>query len=290
MFASNEVGSIGSRHECVKGCRSKSRAPRVAILLIVALSLSCGHAERVAPELGTPPQLVWSPPLAYPPQMFEAGIEGSVTLQALVDTTGRVEPSSIEVVRSSRPAFERPAKEMLRNSRFQPGSSGGRLLRTQVRVPIIFDIQREGSIAESDSSAAAELASQGERLVRDGNIDEALSAYAEAQGLDSRLNGSVGFWYGLCWHGSLWGYAADVIFACDQAVALAPKEARTRKARGVARALTADYAGAIEDLEASAAGAAAAEDRTQGLAWVVTLRSGSNPFTPEVLAQLRGHS
>ncbi len=290
MSASNEVSTIGPRREGARRSRRQCRAPYVALLLITALSFSCSHAERVDPEVGSPPQLLWSPPLAYPPEMFEAGIEGSVTLEALVDTTGRVEPGSIEVVKSTRPQFEGPAKEMLRNSRFQPGSSGGRPLRTQVRLPIVFDIKRGSSITESDSSAAVELAAQGERLVRGGNITEALSAYAEAQGLDSRLNGSVGFWYGLCWYGSLWGHAAEVMFACDQAVALAPKEARTRNARGVARALTADYAGAIEDLEASAAGAAAAEDRAQRLAWVLTLRSGTNPFTAEVLAQLRGRS
>ncbi|UCG84989.1 MAG: hypothetical protein JSW71_13705, partial [Gemmatimonadota bacterium] len=107
---------------------------------------------------------------------------------------------------------------------------------------------------------------------------------------DIRLNGSAQFWYGLCWHGSLREYAADVMFACHQAVALDPRSASTRQARGLARAMTSDYAGAIEDLEQAAAGAATDQERDQRLSWVRALRSGENPFTEEVLRALQGRT
>ena len=124
-------------------------------------------------------------------------------------------------------------------------------------------------------------------LSRQGNIIDALTAYSEALGLNAKLNRSHQFWRGMCWHGTLGGYAADVIFACDQAVALEPRLASTRDARGLARAMISDYSGAIKDLEQSAAYATTTEERDQRLSWIATLRSGRNPFTEEVLRTLR---
>ncbi len=263
------------------------RLLNLAVLVPAALSVACARPESVSPEVGQPPLLTWSPPLAYPPDMFGAGIEGSVIIEAMVDTTGRIDPGSIKVISASRPAFERPAVEMLRNSRFQPARTGEQLLRAQVRVPVKFDLRREEEVAKTDSTAAAALTAEGERLARQGNIQDALSAYSAAQGLDARLNSSVRFWYGLCWYGGLWGHADAVLFACDQAVALAPRDPETREARGLARAMTSDYAGAIEDLEQSAAHARSNESRTQWLSWIGALRAGQNPFTDQVLERLR---
>jgi hypothetical protein len=54
----------------------------------------------------------------------------------------------------------------------------------------------------------------------------------------------------LCWAGSLRGYAAEVMTACDLAVERDPDSGWYRDSRGVARALTGDYPGAISDFEA----------------------------------------
>jgi len=56
-------------------------------------------------------------------------------------------------------------------------------------------------------------------------------------------------WKALCWFGSLWGYAAEVLYACDLAVAKAPEVADFRDSRGVARALTGNRDGAIADFQ-----------------------------------------
>jgi hypothetical protein len=45
--------------------------------------------------------------------------------------------------------------------------------------------------------------------------------------------------------------AQDVIFACEQAVALAPHNGQIRDSRGAARVLTRDLKEAIEDFEAA---------------------------------------
>jgi hypothetical protein len=91
----------------------------------------------------------------------------------------------------------------------------------------------------------------------------------------------------LCWYGSLWEHAAEVLWTCDHAVAIAPTRAWAREARGIARALTGDTKGAIEDLSASANLTMSDQERSERLAWVASLRAGRNPFTAGVLASLR---
>ena len=60
-----------------------------------------------------------------------------------------------------------------------------------------------------------------------------------------------------------------------------------RDSRGLARALTGDYAGAIADFEAFVAWTSDDEDRLQRQGWIDALRVGENPFTPDLLRKLR---
>jgi TonB family protein len=260
---------------------------KLALLFPAALSLACAKPARLPPEAGQPPRLIWSPPVAYPPTMFDRGVRGRVLVQAMVDSTGRVEPATIEVVRATRPEFERPAVDMVRNSRFTPARSGTRALRRLVQVPVAFDMRRASRVSSADSAAAAARASQGETAARRGNITDAMMHYSAALGLDPRLNKSVEFWYTLCWHGTLWHHAADVMFACEQAVMLEPLSEKTREARGLARAITGDYEGAIEDLEESAARTATAAASEQRRGWIRALKLGQDPFTEDLLRALR---
>lgn len=87
-----------------------------------------------------PPERISSPPLDYPRTMQRAGVEGLVLLQGVVDTTGRIEPNSIVVVRSDQKAFEAPAKQLLRRSLFRPGRVRGRPVRVLIQLPIQFTL------------------------------------------------------------------------------------------------------------------------------------------------------
>lgn len=107
---------------------------------------------------------------------------------------------------------------------------------------------------------------------------------------DSTLAFFPAAWGTLCWNGSVHGQAAQVMPACERAVERTPRAnidyASVRFARGLARALTGDLAGAVEDLESNLDAEAEADDgRLQE--WIDALRAGRNPFTPEVLATLR---
>ncbi len=139
--------------------------------------------------------------------------------------------------------------------------------------------------------AAFTTLDEGIALARAGNIAEARDAYARAQALEPKLSITTWAWYTLCWNGSVHGFAADVMSACDRAIDQAPGLGRIpwiRDARGIARALTDDIEGALEDLEAFlAAEIGSAEVRAQRQEWVAALRAGENPFTSDVLESLR---
>ncbi len=79
--------------------------------------------------------------------------------------------------------------------------------------------------------------------------EEVISLYDEAQKLDSELKIAANDWNIICWFGSLNNQAKDVIFACENAVKFSPDDGNIRGISGLARALTGDYQGAIEDFQ-----------------------------------------
>jgi tetratricopeptide (TPR) repeat protein len=136
-------------------------------------------------------------------------------------------------------------------------------------------------------SVAEEWVEKGRLLVKQGKGKEAIAAYAKAQKLDATLKIPAKSWETLCWFGSLWGYARDVMNACEQAVMLAPEDNGIRDSRGLARALTGNIDGAIADFQAFVDLTPNMEKKSRRQRWIDTLRAGKNPFTPEELETLR---
>jgi TonB family protein len=79
----------------------------------------------------------------YPESMRQAGIEGRVLLELVIDTLGRVEPGSVRVISSNHAPFEAPAIFTARSCSFRPGRIDGRAVRVRVQVPINFSISRD---------------------------------------------------------------------------------------------------------------------------------------------------
>ncbi len=92
---------------------------------------------------------------------------------------------------------------------------------------------------------------------------------------------------GLVVAASLYKQAADVLPACEKAVALSPSDRNIQDSRGLARALTGNFKGAIADFEAYIAEAYDKESKAQRQRWVKELRAGKNPFTDAELKKLR---
>ena len=138
---------------------SRTRGLRIlagATLGIVFVTLACEAPRPVADgehsaasitgpifdesEVDQPPILLSHPPMQYPPLLRDAGVQGKVVLEFVIDTNGRVDTSSIVVVSSDQKAFERPAIDLVTGSRYRAGTNGGATVRVRVRQPVSFSI------------------------------------------------------------------------------------------------------------------------------------------------------
>ncbi|HAX85893.1 MAG TPA: hypothetical protein DCY91_06375 [Cyanobacteria bacterium UBA11370] len=134
--------------------------------------------------------------------------------------------------------------------------------------------------------AASALVKQAQNLVQEGKVQEAIAAYVEAQKLDPTIEIDRYSWGIICWFGSLHSSAKDVMFACEKAVELAPDNGNIRDSRGLARALTGNTQGAIEDFQAYIVWSGDEEAKAQRQRWIDALKAGENPFTEEEIQRL----
>ena len=131
------------------------------------------------------------------------------------------------------------------------------------------------------------LALIGDRAGARKAFDGALQAVLKTG--DSRASNSV------CWFGSVDGFADLVLPACEKAVESAPDVARKRlyqESRGLARALTGNTDGAIEDLTEAYEYMKAYPDIFSGNLerrenWIAALKQGKMPFDETTLKSIR---
>jgi TonB family protein len=86
-------------------------------------------------------EVLTGPLPVYPDLLRQAGVQGRVVLEAVVDTTGRVLSQSISVVSATHPAFVTPARQALLATLFRPAMVGGTAVRMLVRIPYEFAIR-----------------------------------------------------------------------------------------------------------------------------------------------------
>lgn len=84
-----------------------------------------------------------NPSPRYPSLLANAGVEGAVYAQFVVDTTGRVEVASIRFTKSDHPLFERVVRDVLLRSRYVPAEAGGRRVRQLVEQGFAFEVRRK---------------------------------------------------------------------------------------------------------------------------------------------------
>ncbi|MBE9562382.1 MAG: hypothetical protein IMF12_05925 [Proteobacteria bacterium] len=133
---------------------------------------------------------------------------------------------------------------------------------------------------------ASVLVSQGRTLAYQGKITAAIGKYQEAQQMNANLKISALTWRRLCWYGSLHGYFYGVMEYCEKAVELDSGSGYVRDARALARFLTGNIRGAIEDYE-FAINHSNAGRKYKIRGWLNSIQKGENPFTEEVLEKLR---
>ena len=88
------------------------------------------------------PEVLSGPQPQYPDLLRQAGIQGRVIVQAIIDTSGRAEPPSVKVIQSPNPGFDQPAKNYVLRALFRPARVHGRAVRVLINLPIDFKIKR----------------------------------------------------------------------------------------------------------------------------------------------------
>ena len=90
-------------------------------------------------QLDDPPSVAVGASPRYPEVLKSAGIGGRVTLEFVVDTTGRVDPSTIKIVNTAHAGFNNAAKEAVSKTIFRPGKLRGQPVNVMVRQQVVFN-------------------------------------------------------------------------------------------------------------------------------------------------------
>ncbi len=141
---------------------------------------------------------------------------------------------------------------------------------------------------ELDPNYAEAFFNRGNAYTRLEQYEPGIADYKKAIELNIQQPLAYGY---LCWYGSLAGHAAEILDACEKGVQLDPNNGGIRDSRGLARALTGDYRGAIEDFKAyvtwSKQNGKYEQRGYKREIWIRELEVGRNPFDPATLKELR---
>jgi protein TonB len=83
-----------------------------------------------------------SPTPRYPDILKQAGVEGEVLAQFVVDTSGRAEINTFKVLKTTHELFTVAVRSALPTMRFFPAEVGGRKVKQLVQQPFSFTIQK----------------------------------------------------------------------------------------------------------------------------------------------------
>ncbi|HZS62735.1 MAG TPA: TonB family protein [Gemmatimonadaceae bacterium] len=83
-----------------------------------------------------------APTPRYPESLRGAGVEGEVTLEFVVDTSGRVERGSVRTISSTAEAFVVSVSDALAATRYHPALVGGCHVRQLVRQQFVFSLRQ----------------------------------------------------------------------------------------------------------------------------------------------------
>lgn len=86
------------------------------------------------------PHLTSGPTLTYPAPLLLSRITGRVIIEAVIDTTGRVQDGTVRVIESSDARFNQAAKDYVQAARFTPGRIAGRAVRVRFQLPVEFKL------------------------------------------------------------------------------------------------------------------------------------------------------
>ena len=83
----------------------------------------------------------------YPTDLAEAGVEGAVRVTYVVETTGRVDTTTIRILSSDHPRFTASVQTALGEMRFRPAKRRGQPVRQLVEQRFRFQVGRSAQVA-----------------------------------------------------------------------------------------------------------------------------------------------
>ena len=88
------------------------------------------------------PHITSGPALTYPASLLLARVTGRVVVEAVIDTTGRVEEGTVRVIESTDARFNESAKAYLQAAHFTPGRIAGRAVPVRFQMPVEFKLPK----------------------------------------------------------------------------------------------------------------------------------------------------
>src|SRR5438046_430036 len=111
-----------------------NRLRGAACLLALCATRLSGQARvfYASGSVDEPPRRLSGPPVEYPRALLVRHVQGVVRVAAIVDTSGRVEPASVEVLSTPDSGLNNAVKQMMLASQFSAGRPKGAAVRVLV--------------------------------------------------------------------------------------------------------------------------------------------------------------
>jgi tetratricopeptide (TPR) repeat protein len=209
--------------------------------------------------------------------------------------------ASLEFLKDLDPQYSAKTKEIATNivkRRVRTLVQRGNLEEVEKNYQQLLALNPESKFDPEDRARqeiAKALIYKAETFVRQKKVEDALTTLEEAKKLHSAVKISDEIYAELCWSGVLEDKAQLVLEACEISVKNNPEHGGMRDSRGVARAMTGNLEGVIQDFKHYVEWAPS-RDRPQARIdrrkrWIEQLDNGKNPFSgpnrEKVIAELK---
>jgi protein TonB len=87
-------------------------------------------------------RIVTSATPRYPESLRQAGLDGRVLVRFIVDTIGKVDMNSVQVLESTHDLFARAVRDALGRFRFKPAEVRGRRIPAMAEMPFEFQMRK----------------------------------------------------------------------------------------------------------------------------------------------------
>jgi TonB family protein len=159
-------------------------SPELARIFREEKEAATGQGDVYLPQaVDDAPRRLSGPPVDYPTSLMARRVEGVVHVSAIIDTTGRVEATSVEVLATPDSGLIDPVKRMMLASQFAPGRRHGAAVRTMIQLAVDVRAPHLGATELVTAARAALAAHQSDsaRLLLALALDTTLTHATEGE-------------------------------------------------------------------------------------------------------------